>query len=77
MTRVTVSRKSDNVETEAKRLYDEVTALKAAIEKAINKRKSSLPRVKDVPEPSLVPAGHLAFRRPKRSSPITGWLDDC
>ncbi|NWF78195.1 MAG: hypothetical protein HXY36_06375 [Chloroflexi bacterium] len=73
MAKVSVNRRGDKVEPEAKRLYDEVIVLKTAIEEAIMNGQKSLPDLKDTPEPRLVSHGDLALTCAKRNSEVVGW----
>jgi len=64
------------VEMEVKCLYDDVTALKMAIEEAIIKGQKSLVGLTDISESGLVSNKDFALTCVHAGSGVVGWLDD-
>jgi len=64
------------LEMEAKRLHDEVVALKTAIEEAIKKGQKSMADLNDIPRSSLVSGEGFALTHMNAGSGIVGWVDD-
>jgi hypothetical protein len=64
------------LETEVKRLYDDVVTLRTAIEEAIIKRQKSLAGLTDIRRSILVCHEDFVLTRRNPDSGVVGWVDD-
>ena len=68
------------MEIEVKRLHDEVTTLKAAIEAAIEEAirngQKSVDGLNDIPDSDLVSNKEFALTQINADSGVVGWVDD-
>lgn len=73
---VIIGKVNDELEMEAKRLYDEVATLEAAIAEAIIKGQKSVASLEDIPASGLVSDEDLAVACVGPCPGVVGWADD-
>ncbi len=74
--KVIVSKGGSRLETEVKCLYDEILALKAAIEEAIVKGQKAFGALTDTTESGMTADEELGLADIKGGSGLVGWVDD-